>query len=246
MEEEAGPSNKQVYVQSVTGRSRKFQTTVDAVVAFFAECGKPKSVLNKWGEEPADGRLREVAFVAFKKNKAVEKALALSGNALGGVTVTIGINKEPPKTRGGVKSSARIFVGNLPKAEGGAAKLEPALRELFAPCCRVLFVRFPEGSTHFCHVILEDDTTGAAASAALALDGVELEGQGLRVGAAPANPKQKRAPREPASSASAADGDGERPAKKAHRPVAEWRFDRSAGLTAPRPKSNLDSMPDSL
>jgi len=233
-----GPSNKQVYLQSVQGRSRKFQTTVDDVIAFFAECGKPKSVLNKFGEEPADGRLREVAFVSFKKNKAVEKAVAMSGKTLAGVTVTVGINKEVPKARGVVKSSARIFVGNLPKAEGGVATLEPSLREIFAPCGRVLFVRFPEGSTHYCHVILEDDSTGAAAAAALALDGVELEGKGLRVGAAEVKPKQKRAAREPASSGG---GGEERPKKpKADRP-AEWRLDREAGLTLPRPRGNPGS-----
>jgi len=37
----------------------------------------------RWGEEPSDGTIYETALVTFKKNKACEKAVALSGGTLG-------------------------------------------------------------------------------------------------------------------------------------------------------------------
>ncbi len=235
-EDGEGPACRQVYVQDRAGRSRRFQTTVDEVTAFFATCGKPRSIVNKFGEEPADGRLREVAFVSFKKNKAVQKAIAMSGSTLAGHVVAVGLNSQPPKRRGAVQTSVRIFVGNLPAHPdgGGAEALEPELRELFSSAAKVLFVRFPEGYSHYCHVILEDDGSGDAARRAIALDGTELHGQALNVGAAVAKQKRKRPPREP--DAPAADGQGQeaRARNAAAKRPAEWRFDRAAGLTKPR------------
>lgn len=110
MAEEAGGSRRQVYVRC---NGRALRTSVDEVLDFFSACGKPLSVLNKYGEPPADGALHEVALVTFKKNKAVDKALALSGAELSGRIVVIGINTRPPRPRNGAQSSVRAFVGNL-------------------------------------------------------------------------------------------------------------------------------------
>ena len=57
--------------------------------------GKPTSVLNKWGEEPEIGRIYELALVTFKKNKAVQRALGLSGSFLGDREVTAGTSSHP-------------------------------------------------------------------------------------------------------------------------------------------------------
>ena len=54
------------------------------MLKFFedAAVGKPTSVLNKWGEEPKAGRLYDLALVTFKKHKAVQRAVGLSGAQL--------------------------------------------------------------------------------------------------------------------------------------------------------------------
>ena len=83
----AGAQSKQVYV-----RSNKLRTSVDELTAFFAAVGKPTSITNKFGEVPPDGLLREVALVTFRKNKAVQKAIGLSGGTVGGKSVVIGLN----------------------------------------------------------------------------------------------------------------------------------------------------------
>ena len=134
-----------------------------------------------------------------------------------------------------MQTSVRIFVGNLPPAPdgGGAEALEPELRKLFASAAKVLFVRFPDGYSHYCHVILQDDGSGDAARRAIALDGAELHGQGLNIGAAVDKQKRKRPAREP--DAPAGDEDNEAKARRtASKRPAEWRFDREAGLTKPR------------
>ena len=79
-----GGTRRQVFVRCAR-RDRTWSPTASEVAAFFEACGKPKEILNKWGEAvPPDGRVREVVIVGFRKNKAVAKAAALSGGTLGG------------------------------------------------------------------------------------------------------------------------------------------------------------------
>ena len=80
--EDDGP-RRQIYVRAKQGKP--LQTSLDDLLKFFedAAVGKPTSVLNKWGEEPENGRIYELALVTFKKNKAVQRALGLSGSYLG-------------------------------------------------------------------------------------------------------------------------------------------------------------------
>jgi hypothetical protein len=44
--------------------------------------------LLRWGEVPSDGQIYERALVTFKKNKAVEKAVGLSGGMIEGRQVS--------------------------------------------------------------------------------------------------------------------------------------------------------------
>ena len=73
------------------------QISLDDLLKFFedAAVGKPTSVLNKWGEDPVDGRIYELALVTFKKNKAVQRALGLSGSYLGDREVASGTSSHP-------------------------------------------------------------------------------------------------------------------------------------------------------
>eukprot|EP00325_Prymnesiales_sp_UTEX-LB-985_P032178 CAMPEP_0174738586 /NCGR_PEP_ID=MMETSP1094-20130205/70219_1 /TAXON_ID=156173 /ORGANISM="Chrysochromulina brevifilum, Strain UTEX LB 985" /LENGTH=236 /DNA_ID=CAMNT_0015942031 /DNA_START=12 /DNA_END=722 /DNA_ORIENTATION=+ len=222
---------RQVYVRC---NGRPLQTTAAEIIDFFAEVGKPVEVLNKWGE-PREGSdvIQQVAYATFKKNKAVEKALKLTGSTLSGRQVVVGINTRAPQPKGVATGSARVFVGNL-----AFDVSETAIRAHFAACGRILFVRWAleaDGRTKgFCHVIFEDppQALGSATRAALALDGSEIDGRPIIVGAAEQKPKPKRASKRPAPDADAA---AEKP--KAPRP-AEWRHDRAAGLTLPRNKQS--------
>ena len=87
--EDDGP-RRQIYVRAKQGKP--LQTSLDDLLKFFedAAVGKPTSVLNKWGEEPPDGRVYELALVTFKKNKAVQRALGLSGSYLSDREVATG------------------------------------------------------------------------------------------------------------------------------------------------------------
>lgn len=167
--------------------------------------------------------------------QAFEKALALSGSQLSGRDVVIGQNTKPPKPRGAVQGSARVFVGNLPFED--TTQLESALRQHFGGCGKILFVRFAADSSGssrgFCHVIFEELSTerGVAVNAALALDGSELLGRPISVGAA--SNEQKKPKRPPKREAPDADAEQKRRKEKALRP-SEWRHDRAAGLTLPR------------
>ena len=134
--DDSGP-RRQIYVRAKYGKP--LQTTVADLLKFFedAAVGKPTSVLNKWGEEPKAGRLYDLALVTFKKHKAVQRAVGLSGAQLSEREVAIGINNRPPKPRGQASSSCRVFVGNLPFDAD-----EDLLKRTFVSCGRVLFVRF--------------------------------------------------------------------------------------------------------
>ena len=92
--EDDGP-RRQIYVRAKQGKP--LQTTLDDLLKFFedAAVGKPTNVLNKWGEEPENGRIYELALVTFKKNKAVQRALGLSGSYLGDREVTAGTLSHP-------------------------------------------------------------------------------------------------------------------------------------------------------
>ncbi|KAL1507042.1 hypothetical protein AB1Y20_007904 [Prymnesium parvum] len=221
-------SKRQVYLRC---NGKALRTTVDEVVEFFSSCGKPVSVLNKYGEVPVDGELHELVLVSFKKNKAVEKAIAQSGGQLSGREVVIGLNTRPPKRRSGVLSSVRAFVGNLP-----FDVTEDAVRAHFAECGHIQFVRFatdesgtPRG---FCHVIFEDHPSQPrkALEAALALDGSVMLDRAISVGPAEEKPRPQRK-----RAASHNDAQSKKP-----RP-AEWRHDRAAGLTLPRQKKPWQS-----
>lgn len=218
--------------------------------------GKPLAVLNKWGEEPSDGAIYKTALVTFKKNKAVEKALALSGGMLGDRQVIVGLNTRPPPQRKQAVGSCRVFVGNLPFNADDAA-----VRSHFASCGKVLFVRFATTKTKgakakshhaaeipagYAFVIFEDpDGRGAAAHAAIALDGSMLCERTISV--APAVEKSRpsadegekrgkgRPPRARRPGAARDGGEGLDRERKRLRP-AEWRHDKTTGLTAPRPK----------
>lgn len=102
-------TKRQVYVRC---NGRALRTTADEIADFFSSCGKPSIIANKHGEE-TQGDLHELVLVTFKKNKAVDKALALSGQQLSGRTVVVGLNTRPPRPRGEAQSSVRVFVGNL-------------------------------------------------------------------------------------------------------------------------------------
>ena len=52
-----------------------------------------RRICRRWGEEPSDGAIYKTALVTFKKNKAVEKALALSGGMLGDRQVRFGLSQ---------------------------------------------------------------------------------------------------------------------------------------------------------
>ena len=218
---------RQVYVRT---NGRAMHTTVDELLQFFENVGKPVSVLNKHGLEPADGKVSEVALVTFKKDKAVEKALALSGQALGGREVVIGRNTRAPKPKSHAQGSVRVFVGNLPfDAEDGE------VREIFAGVGTVLFVRFAnaaEGSGRgFCHVIFrEEGEPGQIERRAIARSGAELRGRQITVGAAINKSKPKKKEKQKVEAGAAASLGG---ISKAYRP-ADWRHDRKAGLTMPR------------
>ena len=228
MDDDDGP-RRQVYIRAASGKP--LQSTVDEVLRLFEDTGKPTQVLNKWGEEPTDGKLHERVLVSFKKNKAVQRAVGLSGSWLSDREVVIGINTQPPKARGQACGSCRVFVGNLPFDAD-----EVLLKETFAPCGRVLFVRFamdeesgkPAG---FCHIIFEDkDGKGTPAQKALSLGGTELKGRAISVAPALAKEKKKRPLQLPTQEADRAAAEE---AKKGKRP-ADWRHDRAAGLTLPR------------
>ena len=92
--EDDGP-RRQIYVRAKQGKP--LQTSLDDLLKFFedAAVGKPTSVLNKWGEEPENGRIYELALVTFKKNKAVQRALGLSGSYLGDREVAAGTLSHP-------------------------------------------------------------------------------------------------------------------------------------------------------
>ena len=92
--EDDGP-RRQIYVRAKQGKP--LQTSLDDLLKFFedAAVGKPTSVLNKWGEEPENGRIYELALVTFKKNKAVQRALGLSGSYLGDREVAAGTSSHP-------------------------------------------------------------------------------------------------------------------------------------------------------
>ena len=96
--EDDGP-RRQIYIRAKQGKP--LQTSLDDLLKFFedAAVGKPTSVLNKWGEEPPDGRIYELALVTFKKNKAVQRALGLSGSYLSDREVATGTSSHPRPSR---------------------------------------------------------------------------------------------------------------------------------------------------
>ena len=53
---------RQVYMRC---NGRPLRTSVDDVCSFFESCGKPLSILNKWGEVPEDGQLHERVLVVM-------------------------------------------------------------------------------------------------------------------------------------------------------------------------------------
>lgn len=218
---------RQVYVRC---NGRALVTTVDEIVAFFGEVGKPTSILNKNGVAPADGKIATTALVTFKKDKAFEKALALSGQQLGGREVVVGKNMRNPKKASGPEGSVRVFVGNLP-----FDATEEEVRALFDGVGTILFVRFAKdeetgGGKGFCHVIFGDEGEPREVERrAIGRTNKTLRDRTVLVGAAVAKvPKRKKAPR-PHHSAK----DGEEPAAKALKP-SDWRHDKAAGLTLPR------------
>ena len=226
---DGAPQSKQVYV-----RSNKLRTSVDELTAFFAAVGKPTSITNKFGEVPPDGLLREVALVTFRKNKAVQKAIGLSGGTVGGKSVVIGLNTRPPQARGQAAGSVRAYVGGLPYAADDAA-----VRAHFASCGKILFVRFCKGAdgepTGAAFVIFEDaDGQKAALRAAVELDGTEL---GERKTAVAPAAQQQNGPKHSKKKKGGAGGDGDGGAedreRKRFRP-SEWRHDKATGLTLPR------------
>ena len=227
---------------------KPLRTTAAEIVEFFASCGKPLSILNKFGEATSDtDEIKELALISFKKDKAAEKACALSGQSLSGREVVVGINTRPPRPRGAATSSVRVFVGNLP-----FECTEAEVRAHFKPCGKILFVRWAfdaagGASKGFCHVIFEErpEEQGRPLKAALALHGSLLRERELSVGPAPPQQKAKRPPKKVPTAAAntthgaevdGADGqDGEQRTKKRLRPE-DWRHDRKAGLTLPRQK----------
>lgn len=239
-DDEMSSTSKTLYVRAAH-KSRTWHTTSAELATFFEACGKPRAILNKWGEEPADGNLREIAFVSFKKNKALQKALAMSGQSLSDRALVIGINTRPLERKKQPTSSIRVFVGNLPLTADDAA-----VRALFDSCGKILFVRFavdadgtPRG---FCHVVFEDaDGSGKAAHHAIAMaenSNVEMDGRQLNVAAAIEKPHEPRAPGKPRRERSAGGGapdDADAVVEKKKMRPSEWRIDRSAGLTMPSP-----------
>lgn len=233
--ETSGAAKRQVFVRC---NGRALRTTVAALTSFFESCGKPTAILNKWGEEPVGGAIYEVALVTFKKNKACEKAIALSGGDLDGRPLVIGLNTKPPARRGVACGSCRVFVGNLAFEADDAA-----VRAHFASCGSVQFVRFAtktgadgERQAGYAFVIFSDpDGRAAAVDAALALDGTTLCDRAISVAPAVQQPKRnatKGQGRRKSSGQPGGDGGGE---TKRLRPAA-WRHDPKTGLTAPRPK----------
>ena len=239
---------RQVYVRA---NGKALRTTVAALEEFFSSCGKP-TVQNKWGEEPVGGNVHEVALVTFKKNKAVDKAIARSGDTLDGRQLVIGLNTKPPRPRTTEASaSCRVFVGNLP-----FGVTEAEVRAIFEGVGTILFVRWAtesDGSSKgFCHVIFasggaEHGSAEEVVRAAIARDNmVTLHGRKVRVGAAVQNEKPKKSPSAGSGGGKGASGGsgGKRKKREAAggekdplRP-SEWRHDRAAGLTAPRPKQH--------
>ena len=237
--EESGATKRQVFVRC---NGKALRTTVEAVAAFFETVGKPVSIRNKWGEEPDDGSIYETALVTFKKNKAVEKAVALSGGTIGDRQVLVGINSRPPPVKKQACRSCRVFVGNLPFNADDAA-----VRAHFSSCGKVLFVRFATTASQaskrkketeeipagFAFVIFADpDGKASAAHAALGLNGSMLYEREVSVAPAVEHTRE-------ASSRKTKGGGGEQEAKRL-RP-SEWRHDKATGLTAPRPKKKWEA-----
>lgn len=223
---ESQAPRRQVYVRC---NGRALATTVSEIVEFFADCGKPTSILNKNGDEPKDGKIFCMALVTFKKDKALDKGLALSGKQLSGREVIIGKNLRNPKKATGPLGSVRVFCGNLPFDAS-----EAEVKAIFGDVGTILFVRFAVdeetgGGRGFCHVIFQDDGSGDIEHRAIAKSGTTLREREISVAAAVAKPpKRKKQPR-PHSSASS----GGEPATKALRPSARRRAPTPP--CAPRP-----------
>ena len=67
---------RQVFIKC-SGSGARLMTHVGAVEEFFSE--DAISVVNAWGETPADGKLQVVALVSFGDDAALERALARDG-----------------------------------------------------------------------------------------------------------------------------------------------------------------------
>ena len=226
---DGAPQSKQVYV-----RSNKLRTFVDEATAFFAGAvGKPTSITNKFGEVPPDGLLREVALVTFRKNKAVQKAIGLSGGTVGGKSVAIGLNTRLPQARAG---------GGCPRVRRRAAVRRRRRRGARALCVvRQDFVRaLRKGAdgepTGAAFVIFEDADGQKAAPSAPPPSSTAPSSASARSPSRP--PRSSRTARKHSKKkkgGAGGDGDGgaEERERKRFRP-SEWRHDKATGLTLPR------------
>ena len=160
---------RQVFIKC-SGSGARLMTHVGAVEEFFSE--DAISVVNAWGETPADGKLQVVALVSFGDDAALERALARDGEVLDGQMVSIAKNAQPYRKRKRALGSVWVYVGNCP-----LDATDEALRQAFAEVGTVISVRIglhddgrPRGFAHVCFEDTEGD--GKTAEKAIALDGV--------------------------------------------------------------------------
>ena len=120
---------RQVFIKC-SGSGARLMTHVGAVEEFFSE--DAISVVNAWGETPADGKLQVVALVSFGDDAALERALARDGEVLDGQMVSIAKNAQPYRKRKRALGSVWVYVGNCP-----LDATDEALRQaLPLPLCR--------------------------------------------------------------------------------------------------------------
>jgi nucleolin len=164
-------------------RNLPFQTSQNDIEDFFGGCG---TIENINVLKDRDGRSKGICFVKFSTKEGLDKAIARSGQDLGGrdVVVQAATPKEDrpsggdrERKSGGDPSSSSIFVGNL-----SFNTTEDQLRDLFEGCGEVTNVRVakdhdgrPRGFAHI------DFSSNDGASNAIRKSGTELDGRAMRV-----------------------------------------------------------------
>eukprot|EP00854_Cymbomonas_tetramitiformis_P003429 gene3429-4309_t len=105
--EEVRAPARQVYVSGIR------KATAQELRDFFMSSGAVIEMTDRFGRSK-NTYAREVVYCTFKKDKAVQKAIAQSGQLLQGRALRIAMNTEQVKQQKQAEGSQRIFVGNLP------------------------------------------------------------------------------------------------------------------------------------